>query len=145
MEEPFLHALKLILGDRYTDSMDEIYKLTIKFILTNVCSMYDSVRMRQINKDYLLDGETCNDDIWGSYCDIWGITYLILIIYVWNKDLVISAVSFRKLKSVEAERNKSWHINTWLIIRNEEWSVQNHSYVFHTHEEYRSTIVPDLL
>ena len=63
MEEPFLHALKLILGDRYTESMDEIYQMTLKFIFTNVCSMYDSERMREINEDYLLEGEMCNDDI----------------------------------------------------------------------------------
>ena len=34
MEEPFLQALKIILADRYTDNMDVIYQLTIKFILS---------------------------------------------------------------------------------------------------------------
>lgn len=33
MEEPFLYAVKLILGDRYTDNMDVIYKTVIKVIL----------------------------------------------------------------------------------------------------------------
>nr|QQO51927.1 globin gb_IIC [Platynereis dumerilii] len=36
MEEPFLASVKLILGDRYSDSMDVIYQLTIKFILSNL-------------------------------------------------------------------------------------------------------------
>ncbi|VDN37712.1 unnamed protein product [Gongylonema pulchrum] len=29
MEEPFLYAVKLILGERYTDNMDVIYKTVI--------------------------------------------------------------------------------------------------------------------
>ena len=36
MEQPFLDATKIILGDRYSDPMDEIYRITIKFILTNL-------------------------------------------------------------------------------------------------------------
>ena len=36
MEQPFLDATKIILGDRYSDAMDEIYRITIKFILTNL-------------------------------------------------------------------------------------------------------------
>lgn len=37
IEEPFLKAVMLTLGDRYTDNMDAIYKVLIKFIL-NVLS-----------------------------------------------------------------------------------------------------------
>ncbi|VDN27055.1 unnamed protein product [Gongylonema pulchrum] len=33
MEEPFLYAVKLILGERYTDNMDVIYKTVIKLVL----------------------------------------------------------------------------------------------------------------
>ncbi|XP_046381361.1 globin-5-like [Haliotis rufescens] len=36
MEQPFLEAVKQTLGDRYTDNMDVIYKITIKFILDNM-------------------------------------------------------------------------------------------------------------
>ncbi|XP_041353238.1 globin-5-like [Gigantopelta aegis] len=36
MEKPFLEAVKLTLGDRYTDNMDVIYKLTIKFVLSHM-------------------------------------------------------------------------------------------------------------
>ncbi|KAL4238132.1 hypothetical protein ACF0H5_002844 [Mactra antiquata] len=38
IEEPFLKAVMLTLGDRYTDNMDVIYKLLIKFILQNMDS-----------------------------------------------------------------------------------------------------------
>lgn len=33
IEKPFLDAVKITLSDRYTDNMDSIYKITIKFIL----------------------------------------------------------------------------------------------------------------
>ena len=33
IEEPFLDAVKITLSDRYTDNMDAIYRLLIKFIL----------------------------------------------------------------------------------------------------------------
>lgn len=36
MEKPFLEAVKITLGDRYSDNMDTIYRITIKFILDSV-------------------------------------------------------------------------------------------------------------
>ncbi|VDN87640.1 unnamed protein product [Brugia pahangi] len=33
MENPFLYSVKLILGERYTDNMDAIYKTVIQLIL----------------------------------------------------------------------------------------------------------------
>lgn len=33
MEKPFLHSVKLTLGERYTDNMDVIYKTVIHLIL----------------------------------------------------------------------------------------------------------------
>lgn len=36
MEEPFLYSVKLILGERYTDNMDSIYKKVIAIILTEL-------------------------------------------------------------------------------------------------------------
>ncbi|CAI9718945.1 neuroglobin-like [Octopus vulgaris] len=36
MEEPFLSAIKITLGDRYSESMEIIYKKTIDFIITNL-------------------------------------------------------------------------------------------------------------
>uniref|UniRef100_A0A915PTF1 Globin family profile domain-containing protein n=1 Tax=Setaria digitata TaxID=48799 RepID=A0A915PTF1_9BILA len=36
MEEPFLYSVKLILGERYTDNMDSIYKTLITIMLTEM-------------------------------------------------------------------------------------------------------------
>ncbi|WAR18788.1 CYGB1-like protein [Mya arenaria] len=36
IEEPFIKAVMITLGDRYTDNMDVIYKLLIKFVLENL-------------------------------------------------------------------------------------------------------------
>jgi len=36
IEEPFIKAVMLTLGDRYSDNMDVIYKILIKFILENL-------------------------------------------------------------------------------------------------------------
>ncbi|XP_075976998.1 neuroglobin-like [Anticarsia gemmatalis] len=41
VEEPFLQAAKTTLGDRYTPNIEEIYKLTIKFILENLVKGYE--------------------------------------------------------------------------------------------------------
>lgn len=35
-EQPLLEAIKITLGDRYSDNMDIIYKLVIRFLLTEV-------------------------------------------------------------------------------------------------------------
>ena len=35
-EQPLLDAIKITLGDRYSDNMDIIYKLVIRFLLTEV-------------------------------------------------------------------------------------------------------------
>ncbi|XP_013077631.2 cytoglobin-1-like [Biomphalaria glabrata] len=36
MEQPFLDSVRIILEDRYTDNMDTIYRILIKFILSNL-------------------------------------------------------------------------------------------------------------
>lgn len=41
IEEPFLQAAKTTLGDRYTPNIENIYKLTIKFILENLVKGYE--------------------------------------------------------------------------------------------------------
>ena len=44
IEEPFLEAVKLTLSDRYTDNMDAIYRLLIKFILeTMINALKDDI------------------------------------------------------------------------------------------------------
>lgn len=42
LEEPFLAAVQETLGDRYTENMETIYKITIHFILETVISGYDT-------------------------------------------------------------------------------------------------------
>lgn len=36
MEQPFLDSVRIILEDRYTDNMDTIYRILIKFILEHL-------------------------------------------------------------------------------------------------------------
>ncbi|KAK4318389.1 hypothetical protein Pmani_010606 [Petrolisthes manimaculis] len=42
IEHPFLEAVRLTLGDRYTDNMDNIYRITIKFLIETVVSGYET-------------------------------------------------------------------------------------------------------
>lgn len=42
LEEPFLAAVQETLGDRYTENMETIYKITIHFILETVISGFDT-------------------------------------------------------------------------------------------------------
>ncbi|XP_013196535.2 neuroglobin [Amyelois transitella] len=41
VEQPFLEAAKTTLGDRYTPNIENIYKLTIRFILENLVKGYE--------------------------------------------------------------------------------------------------------
>ncbi|XP_041981235.1 neuroglobin-like [Aricia agestis] len=41
IEQPFLEAAKTTLGDRYTPNIENIYKLTIRFILDNLAKGYE--------------------------------------------------------------------------------------------------------
>ncbi|KAG6453853.1 neuroglobin [Manduca sexta] len=41
IEQPFLQAAKTTLGDRYTPNIENIYKLTIRFILENLVKGYE--------------------------------------------------------------------------------------------------------
>ncbi|XP_069118264.1 neuroglobin-like [Argopecten irradians] len=42
IEVPFLEAVKITLGDRYSDNMDKIYRITIKFVLQTMVDGYDT-------------------------------------------------------------------------------------------------------
>ncbi|XP_060071855.1 globin-5-like [Ylistrum balloti] len=42
IEIPFLEAVKITLGDRYSENMDTIYKITIKFVLQTMVDGYDT-------------------------------------------------------------------------------------------------------
>lgn len=37
IKEPFLDAVKITLGDRYTENMESIYQIAITFILQTLC------------------------------------------------------------------------------------------------------------
>ncbi|XP_045452080.1 neuroglobin-like [Melitaea cinxia] len=41
IEQPFLEAAKTTLGDRYTPNIENIYKITIRFILENLVKGYE--------------------------------------------------------------------------------------------------------
>ncbi|XP_013783442.2 uncharacterized protein LOC106467627, partial [Limulus polyphemus] len=41
IEEPFLAAVKETLGDRYTENMENIYKITIRFILETLTKGFE--------------------------------------------------------------------------------------------------------
>lgn len=41
IERPFLAAVQETLGDRYTDNMENIYKITIRYILDTVVKGFD--------------------------------------------------------------------------------------------------------
>lgn len=41
IEEPFLTAVKQTLGDRYTENIESIYKITIKLIIETLIEGYE--------------------------------------------------------------------------------------------------------
>lgn len=49
IEHPFLEAVRLTLGDRYTDNMDNIYRITIKFLIETVVKGYELAEEREPN------------------------------------------------------------------------------------------------
>ncbi|KAK8402052.1 hypothetical protein O3P69_001263 [Scylla paramamosain] len=49
IEHPFLEAVRLTLGDRYTDNMDNIYRITIKFLIETVVRGYELAESKEPN------------------------------------------------------------------------------------------------
>ncbi|XP_049875490.1 neuroglobin-like [Pectinophora gossypiella] len=47
IEQPFLEAAKTTLGDRYTPNIENIYKITIRFILENLVIGYEESTAKQ--------------------------------------------------------------------------------------------------
>jgi hypothetical protein len=41
IEQPFLEAVQMTLGDRYTENVESIYKVTIKFIIETLVRGYE--------------------------------------------------------------------------------------------------------
>lgn len=44
IEKPFLEAVKMTLGDRYTDNVENIYKITIKLIIETLEKGYNGYK-----------------------------------------------------------------------------------------------------
>lgn len=42
IEKPFLEAVSTTLGDRYTENVENIYKVTIKFIIETLIKGFDN-------------------------------------------------------------------------------------------------------
>ncbi|KAK8748184.1 hypothetical protein OTU49_016356, partial [Cherax quadricarinatus] len=51
IEVPFLEAVRLTLDDRYTDNMDNIYRITIKFLLETVVEGYEKAEKGESNEN----------------------------------------------------------------------------------------------
>ncbi|CAK1582484.1 unnamed protein product [Parnassius mnemosyne] len=49
IEQPFLEAAKMTLGDRYTPNIENIYKITIRFILENLVKGYEEAGKEKEN------------------------------------------------------------------------------------------------
>lgn len=46
IEKPFLSAVQNTLGDRYTENVEGIYKLTIKFIIETLITGFESANSK---------------------------------------------------------------------------------------------------
>ena len=62
IEKPFLEALKEILGDRYTEYMDETYRITIRLILSNLAEGFNSASGSQADGVTAQDNATAQSD-----------------------------------------------------------------------------------
>ena len=52
IREPFLEAVKITLGDRYTENMESIYKIAITFILQTMAEgMQDAINEESLDGD----------------------------------------------------------------------------------------------
>lgn len=47
IEQPFLEAVKRTLGDRYSDNVDTIYRITIKFIIEELVKGFEGIEDEQ--------------------------------------------------------------------------------------------------
>ncbi|GLV35706.1 hypothetical protein CBL_01143 [Carabus blaptoides fortunei] len=48
IEKPFLEAVETTLGDRYTENVENIYKITIKFIIETLVKGFDSAKVSKV-------------------------------------------------------------------------------------------------
>lgn len=50
IEKPFLEAVSTTLGDRYTENVESIYKVTIKFIIETLIKGFDNANTPAIEQ-----------------------------------------------------------------------------------------------
>lgn len=66
IEKPFLAAVSATLGDRYTDNVEGIYKITIKFVIETLVEGFETTRKSQNHvgnsKDVNSTTTTSNND-----------------------------------------------------------------------------------
>lgn len=66
IEKPFLAAVSSTLGDRYTDNVEGIYKITIKFVIETLVEGFETSRKSQNHvgnsKDVNSTTTTSNND-----------------------------------------------------------------------------------
>ncbi|XP_064621359.1 uncharacterized protein LOC135484137 isoform X2 [Lineus longissimus] len=48
MEKPFMHSVRITLGDRYNDSIEMVYHRTISFLLTNLERAFKNEKMDKL-------------------------------------------------------------------------------------------------
>ena len=48
MDKPFMHSVKLTLGDRYNEAIETIYHRTITFLLTNLERAFKNEKLENI-------------------------------------------------------------------------------------------------
>lgn len=58
IREPFLEAVKITLGDRYTENMESIYKVAITYILQTLCDGMEEAINKQANNSNAKDINT---------------------------------------------------------------------------------------
>lgn len=78
MEQPFLFAVKLTLGERYTDNMDHIYKIVIHLIIQKMEEACKDEFKRLQNNGSLANGQQWIEMYQNNLCNA------LLYITIWR-------------------------------------------------------------
>jgi len=66
IEKPFLKAVSDTLGDRYTENVEGIYKITIKFVIETLVEGFERGRQNQNHVGNKGVNSTCNSNVNGA-------------------------------------------------------------------------------
>lgn len=61
IEKPFLAAVSTTLGDRYTDNVEGIYKITLKFVIETLVEGFESAAKNQNHLENNVETTTSNN------------------------------------------------------------------------------------